>query len=153
MRITFPIRVQRKRPTHTFGMLTVAISFCVGCQPALEDLVERFLRGHISDAALIGADPGDRQYEPQAFVNWESPAIAPLNLTPDRTRLLVANTPDNALEVLDVTGSAPRRLMRVPVGLDPVCVRARTNDEAWVANHISDSVSIVDLARGVVMRT
>ena len=33
----------------------------------------------------------------------------------------------------------------VPVGLDPVSVRARSNTEAWVVNHVSDSVSIVDL--------
>lgn len=31
------------------------------------------------------------------------------------------------------------------VGLEPVTVRARTDSEAWVVNHISDSVSIVDL--------
>ena len=35
----------------------------------------------------------------------------------------------------------------IPVGLDPVSVRARSNDEVWVVNHVSDSVSIVDLER------
>jgi hypothetical protein len=31
----------------------------------------------------------------------------------------------------------------VPVGLEPVAVAARSNDEAWVVNHLSDSVSVV----------
>ena len=33
----------------------------------------------------------------------------------------------------------------VPVGLEPVAVAARTNAEVWVVNHLSDSVSIVDV--------
>ncbi len=34
---------------------------------------------------------------------------------------------------------------RVPVGLEPVAVAARTNTEVWVTNLLSDSVSIVSL--------
>ena len=34
----------------------------------------------------------------------------------------------------------------VPVGLEPVAVAARTDGEVWVVNHLSDSVSIVDVA-------
>ena len=34
----------------------------------------------------------------------------------------------------------------VPVGLEPVAVAARSNAEVWVVNHLSDSVSIVDVA-------
>lgn len=34
----------------------------------------------------------------------------------------------------------------MPVGLEPVAVAARTNGEVWVVNHLSDSVSIVDVA-------
>lgn len=47
---------------------------------------------------------------------------------------------------LDLTSGKPVWHGAVPVGLDPVAVRARTNTEAWVVNHISDSVSVVDLA-------
>ncbi len=35
---------------------------------------------------------------------------------------------------------------RVAVGLEPVAVAARTDDENWVVNHLSDSISIVSLA-------
>src|SRR5438045_4010076 len=39
----------------------------------------------------------------------------------------------------------PVRIGAVQVGLEPVSVAARTNNEAWVVNNLSDDVSIVDL--------
>ncbi len=88
-----------------------------------------------------------------SFVNWESPQIHPLDLTPDGTRLLAVNTADNRLEVFAVAPGGLTHLGAVPVGLDPVSVRARSDTEAWVVNHISDSISIVDLAALNVVRT
>jgi YVTN family beta-propeller protein len=88
-----------------------------------------------------------------SFVNWESPHVHPLELTPDHTRLLVVNTPDTRLEVFDVTGETPVLVAEIPVGLDPVSVRARDNGEAWVVNHVSDSVSVIDLATSRVRLT
>src|SRR5262249_38046166 len=44
----------------------------------------------------------------------------------------------------------------VPVGLEPVAVAARSNNEVWVVNHLSDSVSVVDVtssATAHVVRT
>ncbi|MBI3847875.1 MAG: YncE family protein [Planctomycetes bacterium] len=81
-----------------------------------------------------------------SFVNWENPHVHPLDLTPDHTRLLAVNTPDDRLEVFDVTSGTPVLVAEIAVGIDPVSVRARSNGEAWVVNHISDSVSIVDLS-------
>ena len=80
-----------------------------------------------------------------SFVNWESPHVSPLDLTPDGSRLLAVNTADNRLEVFAVTRFGLDATGSVPVGLDPVTVRARTNTEAWVVNSISDTISIVDL--------
>jgi YVTN family beta-propeller protein len=72
-------------------------------------------------------------------------------MTPDGTRLLVTNTADGRLEVFTLGGALPVHTASIPVGLEPVSVRARSNSEAWVANKISDTVSIVDLtARNVV---
>ncbi len=79
------------------------------------------------------------------FVNWENAQIHPLDMTPDGTRLLAVNTADNRLLVFDVSSGVPSLVGDVPVGLDPVTVRARTNDEAWVVNHISDTISVVRL--------
>lgn len=87
------------------------------------------------------------------FVNWETPHVHPLDVTPDGTRLVAANTPDNRIEVFDLRGAGVVRAFDVPVGLDPVSVRARSNGEVWVVNHISDSISVVDLASRSVVRT
>lgn len=87
-----------------------------------------------------------------ALVNWENPHVHPLDMTPNGALLLAVNTPDDRLEVFDL--GVPELTHRsIPVGIDPVSVRARTNNEVWVVNHISDSVSIVDLAAGNVVRT
>src|SRR5262245_37146630 len=67
-------------------------------------------------------------------------------LTPDGARLIVANTPDNRLELFDVGPTGLTHTGSVPVGLEPVAVAALNNGEAWVVNHLSDSVSIVDIA-------
>ena len=104
-----------------------------------------------------------------SFVNWETPHVHPLELTPNRTRVLAVNTADNRLEVFRVLkqkaisrspGQEPppqssliAPIGSVSVGLDPVSVRAIDNRHAWVVNHISDSVSIVDLDSMNVERT
>ncbi len=87
------------------------------------------------------------------FVNWETPHVHPLDATPDGARLLAVNTPDNRLEVLSLSGALPEVEASISVGLDPVSVRARSNSEAWVVNHISDSISIVDLTTMHVTHT
>ncbi|MBK7642382.1 MAG: hypothetical protein IPJ19_04950 [Planctomycetes bacterium] len=88
-----------------------------------------------------------------SFVNWESAQVHPLELTPDGTKLLAVNTADARLLVFDVTGASLVLLKEIPVGLDPVSVRARSNSRAWVVNQISDSISVVDLAGGNVVAT
>lgn len=90
----------------------------------------------------------------QEFVNWETPHVSPLAHDAATARLLVCNTPDNRLEVFDTgaTGGVTH-LFDVPVGLDPVTVRFRTPNEAWVVNAISDSISVVDLTERTVIRT
>lgn len=91
---------------------------------------------------------------PDTFINWESGHIHPLDMTPDGTRLLAVNTMDNRLEVFSIGGDGGlEHLDSIPVGLDPVTVRARTNDEVWVVNHISDDISIVSLSQGNVVET
>src|SRR5207237_8368630 len=60
---------------------------------------------------------------------------------------------DNRVEIFDITSGKPVALTNVPVGLDPVTVRFRTTSEAWVANYMSDSISIVDLTTTRVAAT
>ena len=88
---------------------------------------------------LMGAPAG-------AFVEFETGQVRPLAISPDGARLFVTNTPDNTLEIFDIIGGGLNRVASVPVGLEPLAVAARTSTEVWVVNHLSDSVSIVDLS-------
>lgn len=86
--------------------------------------------------------------------NFESPQVHPLALTPDGTRLLAVNSPNGTLSVFQLAnGLAPKLIAEIPVGLEPVSVALRNNNEAWVANWLSDSISVVDLATASVVRT
>ncbi len=89
------------------------------------------------------------------YRNFESGHVRPLAMSPDGTRLFAVNTPAGTLEIYDITGARPVRRATVPVGLEPVAVAARSNAQVWVVNHLSDSVSIVNVAasRPRVVRT
>ena len=85
---------------------------------------------------------------PQAstsFTAFESGLVRPLALSTNGARLYAVNTPDGKLEIFDAGAPHLARLHVVPVGLEPVAVALRGDTEAWVVNHLSDSVSIVDL--------
>src|SRR5688572_5375153 len=81
----------------------------------------------------------------ETFVNFETAPVAPIALNPDQKRLAVCNLPDGRLELFDVSSGSLAPLGSVAVGIDPVSVRFRNSTEAWVVNHISDSISVVDL--------
>ncbi|MFI5365874.1 MAG: hypothetical protein ACHQ4J_09630, partial [Candidatus Binatia bacterium] len=81
-----------------------------------------------------------------SFVEFESGHVRPLALSPDGSQLFAVNTPDNRLEIFAVTDSGLMHTGSVPVGLEPVAVAALNDTEVWVVNHLSDSVSIVDLS-------
>jgi YVTN family beta-propeller protein len=103
------------------------------------------LRAHAAAAAALAAilaAPARAD-----FAAFESGQVRPLALSPDGTHLYAVNTPDNRLEIFDVAvDGSLTKTASVPVGLEPVAVAARTNTEVWVVNHLSDSVSIVDVA-------
>jgi DNA-binding beta-propeller fold protein YncE len=106
------------------------------------------LTGTVMVVLSCAHDLGAADHGPSSLVNWESPHVSPLAMTPDGAKLLAVNTADNRLEVLAVTSHTLTHgghLASVPVGLDPVSVRARTDAEAWVVNRISNSISIVNL--------
>lgn len=96
-----------------------------------------------------------------SFVNFESGHVRPLALgndpfpNRDLDLLFAVNTPDNRLSIFRIESDGSlSRAAEVPVGMEPVAVavRAVTGNpsdpssyrlEAWVVNHLSDSVSIV----------
>jgi DNA-binding beta-propeller fold protein YncE len=83
-----------------------------------------------------------------SYTLFESGQVRPLALSPDKRHLFAVNTPDNRLEVFRIQGRRLIHTASIPVGLEPVAVAARTNREVWVVNHLSDSVSIVELGGG-----
>ena len=91
------------------------------------------------------------------FTLFESGQVRPLALSPSGRFVYAVNTPDNRLEVFEITPSALAHRFSVPVGLEPVAVAARSDEEVWVVNHLSDSVSVVRLnlrgRAGTVTRT
>ncbi|HWN95159.1 MAG TPA: YncE family protein [Methylomirabilota bacterium] len=90
----------------------------------------------------------------QTYSNFEGKQTNPIRVSADGTRLFAVNTADARLSVFDLTDPAsPRRIAEIPVGLEPVSVNPRSNDEVWVVNEVSDSVSIVSVSRGIVTAT
>ena len=88
-----------------------------------------------------------------SFVNFETPPVHPTALSPDGSQLAVCNLADGRLELFDVSSGTAVSVGSVPVGLDPVSVRYRTASEAWVINHISDSISVVNVTTRQVVAT
>lgn len=85
--------------------------------------------------------------EARSFVTFESGQVRPVARTANGFFLGAVNTPDNRLEIFVVGLSGELiHLGAVPVGMEPVSVAARGNSEFWVVNHLSDSVSVVDLS-------
>jgi YVTN family beta-propeller protein len=87
------------------------------------------------------------------FTNFESHPVHPICLSPSGNRLFAVNVPDARLSVFDVVGDGLVLVDEIPVGLEPVSVAALSDDVVWVVNHLSDDVSVVDVAAGNVVRT
>jgi DNA-binding beta-propeller fold protein YncE len=128
--------------THRLCALGAAFLACVGCRP--ERAAAPPTQSSFSSAGASG------------FTLFESGQVRPLALSPQGNLLFATNTPANRLEVFSIQDGTLVAVASIPVGLEPVAVAARTQNEVWVVNHLSDSVSIVDvsdLARARVVRT
>ena len=82
---------------------------------------------------------------PGSYALFESGPVRPVAISPDGSRIAVANAPAACLEVYFVSDEGFALDATVMVGLEPVAVAFRDNDEVWVVNHLSDSVSVVSL--------
>ena len=139
---------RRLRKIFTFASIFGATA-SIGCsgQPA-DPVVE-------AASALAAAPPASRPGD--SFTTFESGQVRPLALSADGRWLYATNTPDNRMEIFRVLGGrhlAP--VASIPVGLEPVALAERCDGEVWVVNHLSDSVSIVDVSdpeRAHVART
>lgn len=76
-------------------------------------------------------------------MNFESPHSNPIAYNSLSNLVYVTNTPADTVDVID----AETRIVvaRINVGIDPVGIAVREDGkEVWVANHVSDSVSVID---------
>lgn len=100
--------------------------------------------GAVLVAAGVHAAAAEGPHDPLRGVGhpgFLSPHVRPLARVGGA--LLVANTPADTVDVIDV--ESRRVVRRIPVGIQPVAVEVRPDGhEAWVANHVSDSVSVID---------
>jgi YVTN family beta-propeller protein len=80
-----------------------------------------------------------------SFIEFESGQVRPVALSPDGSRLFAVNTPNGTLEIFNITFDGLALQARIPVGLEPVAVAAPNENEVWVVNHLSDSVSVISL--------
>ena len=99
--------------------------------------------------ALIGASrnaaPVAASSTGPSFVEFESGPVRPIAMSADGNTLFAVNTPNGTLEIFNITPNGVVFQSRVPVGMEPVAVAARNNNEVWVVNHLSDSISVVSL--------
>lgn len=107
--------------------------------------------------AILLPTLAEAQVPPGAYVNFEGAQTNPIRISGDGTRLYALNTPDNRVSVFDLTSNpaSPSLIVEVPVGIEPVSVHANpaNNDEVWVVNQESDSISIVSVSQGIVTDT
>jgi DNA-binding beta-propeller fold protein YncE len=82
-----------------------------------------------------------------SYTLFESGQVRPLAMSPDGEHLYALNTPDNRLEVFDVSDGGLSPSDSVMVGMEPVAVAVRNADEVWVVNNVSDSVTILDVSK------
>ncbi len=84
------------------------------------------------------------------FTLFETGQVRPLALSNNGQLLYALNTPDNRVEIYKIRvrrGKVKlKHLSSVFVGLEPTALALNHNNkELWVVNHLSDSVSIVDV--------
>ncbi len=105
------------------------------------------LLGFLPTALFAQLSPRVRQ-NPD-FVNFESPHVHPMDLNAERTKLAVCNTAAGRVEIFNVSASdgALAHESSIFTGMEPVSVRFRTNKELWVTNHLSDSITVVDVTK------
>lgn len=89
------------------------------------------------------------QFEPESltndYIHFESGQVRPLAITDDQQFLLATNTPSRTLDIFALNQNEPQWINSIPVGIDPVSVVTKGN-YAWVVNHISDNMTVVELA-------
>ena len=122
----------------------LAVTAILACTPTSEPAESIPADEPVESAAAPPQRPAASSTS-SSFALFESGQVRPLALSQDKQHLFAVNTPDNRLEVFRVHDDRLRHVASIPVGLEPVAVAVRNEREVWVVNHLSDSVSVVEL--------
>jgi DNA-binding beta-propeller fold protein YncE len=146
-----PPYVSMKSTILPLGMLlpALAISAVFGETPLV--LENEDLRKILSNFTSIFGVPESRD-ETVPPVNFESPQVHPLDLSEDNRWLAAANTYADCVELFELVDGVPEHRRSIYTGLNPVSVRFRNIEELWVANHVSDSITILEVPSGRVKK-
>lgn len=109
-------------------------------KPAILFLAAISIVGGMGNACGGGGLP----HEVRGHQLFANPHAKPMALSPTLNELYVVNSPGGNLDVIrqDIGG----KLLSVEVGVEPVGLAVKPDgSEVWVANHVSDSVSVVDV--------
>lgn len=105
-------------------------------------------------SVFIFAAQTTAEKRPTPFANFEPAQTNPIRLSADGTRLFAVNSENASLSVFDVTQPTnPSLISEIPVGVGPVSANSRSDDEVWVANQVSNTVSVVSVSQGIVTDT
>ena len=129
--------------TRVAATLSVAVAGCLLlCFAFAQDRAEP--KRDSSDNVTRPLDSAKGAPQPPAAVGhpaFMSPHAAPIVVSGGL--VYVVNTPADTVDVIDA--SSQKIVARVNVGINPVGIAVRPDGkELWVANHISDSVSVID---------
>jgi YVTN family beta-propeller protein len=126
--------------TRTAILLTLAAVLCSSLFPA-QDQAEAESKAGDARQADTTADAPKTTPPVIGHSSFMSPHAKPIAFS--SSRVFVANTPADTVDVID---PATRKVTtRIPVGIDPVGLAVRPDGkELWVANHVSDSLSVID---------
>ena len=143
-RVTTNGRVTFNLPASTANQLSVVLRFRVGANSATESY-------RVNAITLAGTGgttnpPVGTRPAIGKFATFESGHVRPMALSSNGLRLFVVNTPDNKVEVYNTQSGTPVLTESIPVGMEPVSVALANDNQLWVVNHLSDSVTIVDVS-------
>ena len=142
-RVTSSARISYALPASAWGQANVRLRFRVNASSSTESYTVNAVS--VDGTGGSTGNPGSTPAVGE-FVTFESGHVRPMALSSNGLRLFVVNTPDNRVEVYNTASGTPVLTESIPVGLEPVAVALANDNQLWVVNHLSDSVSVVDVS-------
>jgi len=132
------------------------MSLCLGISGAVLGCSRGDLAGSEPSAVTAAPDRAPAAAaSPPRYTLFEAGAVRPVAVLAHGL-VAVTNIPDDRIELFRPRGDGVAHCGSVKVGMRPVAVNV-VGDRLWVVNHLSDSVSVVDIdearCTGVVERT